>query len=77
MDMGRKRVDPSTPRRGIPADDDAAGPRQHHAVDTLYGATSALTDTVFGHVVVVGDQPNRLDMIWTWDGHAWVTNLGV
>ena len=46
-------------------------------VDTLYGATSALTDTASGHVVVVGDQPNRLDMIWTWDGQAWVTNRGV
>ncbi len=46
-------------------------------VDTLYGATSALTDSVSGHVVVIGDQPNRLDMIWTWDGQAWVTNVGV
>ena len=46
-------------------------------VDTLYGATSAVSDTGSGHVVVVGDQPNQFDKIWTWDGQAWVTNLGV
>jgi hypothetical protein len=46
-------------------------------VDSLYGATSALSDTRSGHVVVVGDQPNQLDLVWTWVGQAWVTNRGV
>ncbi len=46
-------------------------------VDTAYGATSALTDTLSGHVVVVGDKPNQLDEVWTWDGQAWVTNLAL
>jgi hypothetical protein len=46
-------------------------------VDTLYGATSALSDPNSGHVVVVGDQPNQLDKVWSWDGQAWVTDLGV
>ncbi len=45
-------------------------------VDTLYGATSALSDAVSGHAVVVGDQPNQLDKIWTWDGQTWVTDRG-
>lgn len=46
-------------------------------VDSFYGATFALTDASSAHPIVIGDQPNQLDKIWTWDGQNWVTNRGV
>jgi hypothetical protein len=35
-----------------------------------------LTDTSSGHPIVIGDQPNQLDVIWTWDGQSWITDGG-
>jgi hypothetical protein len=46
-------------------------------VDSVYGATSMLSDAPTGQPIVIGDRPNQLDMIWTWDGQNWVTDRGV
>ncbi len=52
-------------------------PARDPNVDSVYRATFALSDAVSGHVVVIGDQPDRHDVIWSWDGQAWVSNLAV
>ena len=48
-------------------------------VDSLYGGTWLLTDTYTGHVVVIGDsgRPNRFDVLWSFGGHAWVSDGSV
>ena len=48
-------------------------------VDSLYGGTWLLSDGSTGHVVVIGDsgRPNRFDVLWSFGGHAWVSDGSV
>jgi hypothetical protein len=45
-------------------------------VDTLYGGTWVLSDRYSRHVILIGDsgRPNRFDVLWTFDGKAWVSD---
>jgi hypothetical protein len=45
----------------------------------LYGGTSTLSDSASAHAIVIGDrnpggQPSQFDVLWTFDGHEWVSD---